>query len=422
MYGCAGNAPSLPPQYPPPRAMPATRYSPRDGAGPRLREPAPQAILTDSEAPWNACPGILDSVGSAGATRRGDEPRMMPSTHKTVSLPLLTSVAALGLMAAVALLPTSAAGQGNAPADSSGSTATSSSADTNQVAVPVPTPGGKKLVLKNGTYQIVREYHREGDRVRYYSAERLQWEEIPAALVDWKATEQAAAEQTAEQKALLAKIKASEEAERRASLDVDTSLEVRPGVFLPDGPGLYVLSGKQVFSMRQDLAESHTDKVRAFEKIVTGLPVISSKQHVDLPGKHAKVRLDTRDPEFYFRGEHGRQPRFRLLRAKIKGNQRELMTINTNLAGENTYNNHAMDLQTWNAARGVYRYTLGQTLQPGEYALVEMTLNGPALYVWDFGVDAGKKARKKRGRPGQGGAIAAPGLGWFPQTPPPRPR
>src|SRR5262249_41526149 len=50
---------------------------------------------------------------------------------------------------------------------------------------------GKKLVLKNGDFQLVRSYERKGDRVRYLSAERGEWEEIPAALVDWDATKRA---------------------------------------------------------------------------------------------------------------------------------------------------------------------------------------------------------------------------------------
>src|SRR5689334_13883842 len=41
--------------------------------------------------------------------------------------------------------------------------------DSQQQEIGVPLPKGKKLILTDGTFQIVREYHREGDRVRYYS-------------------------------------------------------------------------------------------------------------------------------------------------------------------------------------------------------------------------------------------------------------
>src|SRR5258708_4188579 len=62
---------------------------------------------------------------------------------------------------------------------------------------------GKKLVLKDGTFQIAREYQRSGERVRYFSAERGDWEEIPAAMVDWDATAKAEAAATKNEDAFL---------------------------------------------------------------------------------------------------------------------------------------------------------------------------------------------------------------------------
>jgi hypothetical protein len=46
-----------------------------------------------------------------------------------------------------------------------------------------------RLYLNDGTYQQVREYKLEDDRVRYYSTERSDWEELPLSLVDLKKTD-----------------------------------------------------------------------------------------------------------------------------------------------------------------------------------------------------------------------------------------
>src|SRR5258708_13249023 len=46
-----------------------------------------------------------------------------------------------------------------------------------------------KLYLKDGSYQLVREYKVEKDRVRFFSSDRGEWEEIPVDLIDLEKTQ-----------------------------------------------------------------------------------------------------------------------------------------------------------------------------------------------------------------------------------------
>jgi hypothetical protein len=261
--------------------------------------------------------------------------------------------------------------------------------------IPAALPKGKKLILTDGTFQVAREYTVEGDRVRYWSLERSQWEEIPASLVDWDATHKAEAEQAGRDAELKAKIHASQLAQLTKDIDVDRSLEIKPGLFLPDAVGLYALDrDKQIREMKQSSAVVKTSTGREVEKIMSGVSLIPSKKTMEIPGERAAMRLTTAEPEFFMRPADSREPRFRLLRAQVKGGRRLIDSISVHFTGEEKHNTTDIEIQTWTPASGVFRYTMDQRLEPGEYTFVEMTDEGVSGYVWDFGIDApGTKAK-----------------------------
>src|SRR6266704_1355062 len=163
---------------------------------------------------------------------------------------------------------------------------TGKQASSKEAQVGVPTlPRGKKLVLKDGTFQLVRDYQRTGERVRYMSAERGDWEEIPAAMVDWDATAKAAAEVHSEEDALAKKIHAQEQAQKLETvLDVDASLQVAPGVFLPPGEGMFLIDGKSVKPLEQVGSEIRTDKKQYLKQVLSPIPIVPNKRNVQIPG------------------------------------------------------------------------------------------------------------------------------------------
>jgi hypothetical protein len=256
-----------------------------------------------------------------------------------------------------------------------------------QSAVRVPLPKGKKLVLTDGTFQIVREYTVQGDRVRYWSVERSAWEEIPTTLVNWDETHKAEAEQSRQDADLKAKIHATQMADIAREIDVDRSLEIKPGVFLPDAVGFYSLENKQIYEMKQSLAVSKISKGREVSRILSGVPLIPRKVSLEIPDSRAALRLITAQPEFFMRPADDREPRFRLLRLQVKGGHRVVENVSIQITGQQSHHADDLDFQTWTPARGVFRYTVNERLAPGEYAFVEMTGEDVNSYVWDFGID-----------------------------------
>jgi len=270
-------------------------------------------------------------------------------------------------------------------------------------------PRGKKLVLKDGTFQLVRDYARNGERVRYLSAERGEWEEIPTSMVDWDATAKAAEAEKIEEDALAKKIHVQEQAQKvETVLDVDASLQVAPGVFLPPGEGMFLIDGKYVMHLEQVGSQAKTDKKQFLKQVLSPIPIVPSQRNVEIPGSHATMRISNTQAEFYLReappdpdrttailrssrpGESG--PEVELVRAKVKGSSRQLESIRSLFGEQLDQKRTTISIQRWEIAPTVYRFTLSEPLPPGEYALAEILPDGMNIYVWDFGVDPAKVA------------------------------
>ena len=110
-----------------------------------------------------------------------------------------------------------------------------------------------KLYMTDGTYHIVREYKVVSDRVHFYSVERSDWEEVPAALVDVKRT-QSEAKERQEKLDKDAKILSAEE---QAERDLE-----KEKMRIPQNPGAYWIDGAEVKVIKPAESVLHTNKGR----------------------------------------------------------------------------------------------------------------------------------------------------------------
>src|ERR1700730_1518336 len=92
-----------------------------------------------------------------------------------------------------------------------------------------------RLYLKDGDYQIVREYQVLSDRVRYFSTERGDWEEITLELVDLDRTKKDAADRQAAIEA---------DAKEQDVEDKAIRAEKKEAAQVPIEPGVYVVPDK----------------------------------------------------------------------------------------------------------------------------------------------------------------------------------
>jgi hypothetical protein len=234
-----------------------------------------------------------------------------------------------------------------------------------------------RLYMKDGTYQLVREYQVLPDRVKYLSAERSgEWEEIPLDLVDLNRTKQEAAEHDDQ----LAK-EAKEDAEESAAIKE----QQQEASYVPDEAGVYYVHGDKLEPLKQeDLVVSH-DKKRTVLKILSPVPLVSGKNTVDIAGPAATFRVNGDRPEFYFR--LNAVDGLAIIKLTPKKDARTVETVSIEaVTKEQVEKRDPVPTFTRQVGDLLFKIWPEQPMQPGEYAVIEFSAEQGKLQIWDFGV------------------------------------
>jgi hypothetical protein len=275
-----------------------------------------------------------------------------------------------------------------------------------QVPAPVQ-PQARRLILKDGSYQSVTKYEVHGDRVRYFSAERGEWEEVPKSLIDWDATDKF--ERGREEGKLAPEAAAlDKELDTERKAEQARSPEIAPGLRLPDEGGIFILDTYQNQPQLAELQQSGGDlnqnaKSNILRSVIN--PLAGAKQNIELPEAHAKVQSHTPVPSLYINidanngapaiaqatGDPSPLPpteRFKIIRIEVKGGKRVAGVVKIAVTGKMKTDERFVASTVTTMTGGWVKLTPTEPLAGGEYAVAEMLgKEGMNLYVWDFGVN-----------------------------------
>jgi hypothetical protein len=285
------------------------------------------------------------------------------------------------------------------------------------------TASNHRLILKDGSYQLVRKYEIVGDRVRYISVERSgDWEELPYDLVDWEATRKWERDHTTDEQSPAMKEAADIDKEEAAERDEQKARrpEVAKGLELPDEDSVFALD---TFQGTPELVELMPSELGVNAKSRHGLetlnPMAGAKASLELEGTHAKVHLHVNDPAIYLslnarddaekvishavtvntsnakevvngkHGAHSPASGFAIVRVDERKALRIVGAIHVSPTGTVTQDEDVIATKVEVVAgKHWLKLTPEKPLLIGEYALVEiLSPSDINQSVWDFRVD-----------------------------------
>lgn len=231
-----------------------------------------------------------------------------------------------------------------------------------------------RLYLKDGSYQLTREYKVEGDRVRYYSTERGEWEEIPVSLTDLKKTEDELRQRAEAAKADAAAQDAEEKAERAARREMES---------IPQEAGVYAIEGNQIRTFKLAESKVATNKRRSVLKVLSPLPVVTGKATLELDGARSANVVTANRPEFWIRIRT--DDYFGIARLSEHNGNRVVEKITTVPVSKEIIEEPSMvEVFRKQYNDSLYKIWPIAPLTPGEYAVVQFTQGKLNMQVWDF--------------------------------------
>ncbi len=282
-------------------------------------------------------------------------------------------------------------------------------------------PHRTRLILKDGSYQVVMSYTIVGKNVRYVSAERGgETEEIPLTLVDMDATKRWEAQHAAVDP------NAPPEARPAPALDpelvkeekerAETAPEVAPDLHLAPEDALL---GLDTFRATPELVPlTQTDgelNKQTGHSILRGMvnPMAATHQLLVIKGEKAAVQMHVNDPAFFLKLDDAMGPSgapltvdtggassrgtgkkqdpgsdYVIVRVDVRQDARVVASFSTSALGTTKKQEDVIEVKTTALPGGHWlKIEPKEPLLVGEYALMEvLDEKSVNLGVWDFGV------------------------------------
>jgi hypothetical protein len=285
------------------------------------------------------------------------------------------------------------------------------------------TPHRTRLILKDGSYQVVMSYRVVGNVVRYISAERGgEEEEVPASLVDFAATRRweqghsaASADNAGSPQPPPIDPELLKEEADRAALTPEVAKDLR----LPGEDSTLILDTYRGTPELVPLAQTDSDLNRdtAHNILRAAInPLSAAHEVVTLKGEKSDVQVHVASPVLYLRvGDETSAPtgaaftvdthgagsivksgpaggssdsRYVVVRADVRRDERVIASFRIGLLGSGQHQEDVVETTTQLLPGGHWlKITPTQPLDFGEYALMEVISDKAInLSVWDFGV------------------------------------